>query len=60
MKVMRCRVRAVVSEAASLHSVPESPFVVIHVPEDTEVVFQKNIPVNVTELVGQSTVPAAA
>jgi len=60
MKVMRCRVRAVVSDAVSLHSAPESPFVVIHVPDDTEVGFQKYMPVNATELVGQSTVPAAA
>ena len=60
MKVMRCRVRAVVSDAVSLHSAPESPFVVTHVPDDAEVEFQKYMPVNETELVGQSTVPAAA
>jgi hypothetical protein len=57
---MRCRVRAVVSDAVSLHSAPDSPFVVTHVPDDAEVEFQKYMPVNETELVGQSTVPAAA
>ena len=57
---MRCRVRAVVSDAVSLHSAPDSPCVVTHVPDDAEVEFQKYMPVNETELVGQSTVPAAA
>jgi hypothetical protein len=60
MKVMRCRVRAVVSDADSLHSVADSPFVVNQVPEDVDVEFQKYMPVNATVLVGQSTVPAAA
>ena len=59
MKVMRCKVRAVVSDAVSLHSAPDSPFVVTHVPDDADVEFQKYIPVNATEVVGQSTVPAA-
>jgi len=60
MNVMRCKVRAVVNEAVSLHSVPESPLVVSHVPVDVDDGFQKYIWVNVTELVGQSTVPDAA
>ena len=57
---MRCRVRAVLSDAVSLHSAPDSPIVVTHVPDDAEVEFQKYMPVNETEFVGQSTVPAAA
>ncbi len=60
MKVMRCKVRAVVSDAVSLHSAPDSPFVVTHVPDEADVEFQKYIPVKATEVVGQSTVPAAA
>ena len=60
MNVMRCKVRAVVNEAVSLHSVPDKPLVVSQVPVDVDVGFQKYIAVNVTELVGQSTVPAAA
>ena len=60
LKVTRCKVRAVVNAAVSLHSVPDRPLVVSQLPVDVEDGFQKDIPVNVTELVGQSTVPAAA
>ena len=58
--VTSCRVRAVVSEAASLHSPLVSPLVVLQVPVDVDVGDQKRTEVKVTVDDGQSTVPAAA
>ena len=60
VNVMRCRVRAVVSDTVSLHSVADSPLVVSQLPDDDDVGLQKYMPVSDTVLVGQSTVPAAA
>ena len=57
---MRCNVRAVVSDAVSLHSVTERAFVSSQVPDAGDVGFQKYMPVRATVLEGQSTVPAAA